>query len=397
MDDRHPTPVRRLWAAVLLGYLALGITLQALPSYVTDHFGGGSLIAGTAVGIAFAATACARPFAGRAADAGRARPVVLAGGVLGALGGFGHLVAPNIPVLLASRIVMGVGEAALFSGAIPWILATTPVERRGRTAGWFGLSMWSGLALGPIAAVVLDSWAGVNAVWWGVVVAGLVSAVLVLMTPGQPRADGGSALLPSRWRDIVPVGASLPGLVLGLAAYGYGTISSLLILFLRHDSLGGERVALAVFAAAFLVTRALGSPLVDRWGGETVAWRFLIVQSAGLLVIAVAGAGWVALAGTLLAGVGVALMYPATVAITLRRTGPLRPGTSVGIMTSFWDLGIMVAGPLGGLVATNGAYPMSFGFAVVAAIAAAVVVAVLTQVGGERGAREKERTLTRTP
>jgi hypothetical protein len=38
-------------------------------------------------------------------------------------------------------------------------------------------------------------------------------------------------------------------------------------------------------------------------------------------------------------------MYPATVAITLRRTGPLRPGTSLGVMTSFRDLGIMVADP----------------------------------------------------
>ncbi|KOG57126.1 hypothetical protein ADK38_43070, partial [Streptomyces varsoviensis] len=55
-----PVPVRRLWAAVLFGYMALGATLQSLPSYVVQHFHGGPLIAGTVVGIAFLATACAR-------------------------------------------------------------------------------------------------------------------------------------------------------------------------------------------------------------------------------------------------------------------------------------------------------------------------------------------------
>src|SRR5262249_36603615 len=142
---------------------------------------------GTAVGIAFAATAATRPFAGRAADAGRARPVVIAGGFLGALGGLGHLWAPNITVLLVSRLVMGAGEAALFSGAIPWILSDTPIERRGRVAGWFGLSMWSGLAFGPVVAVLLHAWHGFGAVWYGVIALGVVSSILVTLTPSQPE------------------------------------------------------------------------------------------------------------------------------------------------------------------------------------------------------------------
>lgn len=84
-------PVRRLWVAVLAGYLAFGATLQALPSYVPEKFGGGALASGTAVGIAFLATACGRPFAGWLADAGWSRPVVVTGECwrrLGALGKF---------------------------------------------------------------------------------------------------------------------------------------------------------------------------------------------------------------------------------------------------------------------------------------------------------------------
>jgi MFS family permease len=92
------TPVRRLWVAVLCGYLALGATIQVLPQFVITRFHSGSLMAGTAVGIAFLATAAVRPFAGLFADSGRARRTVSFGGVLGALGGLGHLWAPNFTV-----------------------------------------------------------------------------------------------------------------------------------------------------------------------------------------------------------------------------------------------------------------------------------------------------------
>ncbi|MGH3430327.1 MAG: hypothetical protein ACREHV_16945 [Rhizomicrobium sp.] len=73
-------PLARLWLAVLLGYLALGATLQELPNYVSERFAAGPFVVGLTVGIAFAGTALARPIAGRAGDAGRSRSVAAAGG-----------------------------------------------------------------------------------------------------------------------------------------------------------------------------------------------------------------------------------------------------------------------------------------------------------------------------
>lgn len=129
MTEREPTPVRRLWAAVLLGYLALGATLQELPGYVVQKYHGGPATAGVAVGSAFLAAALARPFAGRAGDAGLARTAAMAGGAMTALSAVGQLFAPDVAALIAWRLLMGAGEAALFSGALPWVLTGVP-------AGW---------------------------------------------------------------------------------------------------------------------------------------------------------------------------------------------------------------------------------------------------------------------
>lgn len=75
----------------------------------------------------------------------------------------------------------------------------------------------------------------------------------------------------SRWQEVVPAGAGLPGFGFELVAYGYGAISAVLILYLNDSGLGGASVGLVVFAAAFLATRTVGSPTVDRYGGATVA------------------------------------------------------------------------------------------------------------------------------
>ncbi len=361
---------------MLAGYLAFGATFQELPGWLHERFGSGAATSGLAIGIAFAATAGCRPFAGRLGDAQHARPVVMAGGVLIAVGALGQLLAPNVPLLLAARLVMGAGEAGLFSAALPWVLAAAAPNQRGRVAGWFGLSMWGGLAAGPLVAVGVGHLSGSHAVWLAVTSLGVVSAVLVTVTPGQTGERSG----PSRsagWRDIVPDGAGLPGLAFGLAAYGYGTISAVLILYLTDSGIGGASIGLVVFAGAFLATRSLGSPTVDRYGGATVATVVLGVEVVGLILLATVEALPAALIGAAMVGVGLSLTFPATVAMTLSRTETAGAGSSIGATTSFWDLGILAAGPVSGLLATGPGYSAAFFAAAAAGLASLAVSAHL--------------------
>lgn len=352
---------------MLCGYLALGATLQELPPFLSAKFNVGPAVTGLVVGAAFAATAAGRPFAGRWGDAGRSRAVVVGGGLLASIAGAGTVFAPDVAVLLVCRLVMGAGEAALFSGALPWVLNAAPPEQRGRVAGWFGLSMWGGLTLGPVLAAVVGSAANADAVWWTVAALPLVSAVLAATAPEPASAPPRRS--PSR---LIPPGVSLPGSVIGLAAYGYGTLAALLVLSLGRSA--GRVVALPVFACAFLLVRGLGSPLVDRHGGATVARITLMVQTAGLVLLAAAPNLAMTLAGAAITGAGLGLIYPATVAMTLRSIKAETAGAAVGAMTSFWDLGILIAGPLGGAVAAASGFHAAFATAAVTSALALVLV-----------------------
>ena len=368
-------PVRRLWLAILCGYLALGATLQQLPVYLVSRFGAGPLVVGTVVAVAFLATAAARPYAGRAGDLGFSRSVATAGAMVVVVAAVGHLLAPTVVLLIVARLAMGVGEGMLFSATLPWVLSATPVERRGRVSGWFGLSMWSGLSVGPLLAGLLGHWGGDRAVWWLVIALPVCAAALLMSI----RRHGP----PTRWRDIVainprslaPSGGGGPALSLGLSAYGYGTLTALLILYLSTEKFGGEAIALSMYAASFLIARTVGSPLVDRYGARRIAVGTLLIQGAGLSVVALAASSPVVLAGVVVTGAGVGSVYPATSALTLNRTTTAGPGVAMGSMTALWDLGILVAGPVGGLVAAATGYRWVFATAAVAALLACLVAA----------------------
>lgn len=188
----------------------------------------------------------------------------------------------------------------------------------------------------------------------------------------------GALPLVESWRDLVPRGAGLPGLCLGMAAYGYGTLTALLVLYLAGQRIGAQSVALTVFAVAFLAVRAVGSPLIDSHGGAAVARVVLGFAIAGLALLAAVPTAPAALLGTALVGAGVGLMYPATAAMTLRRARPGSPGLAVGAMTSLWDLGVLAAGPAGGLIADHVGYRPAFA---VAAAVAAVALLITLRIG----------------
>lgn len=179
--------------------------------------------------------------------------------------------------------------------------------------------------------------------------------------PEHPLPDPISGSTPvKQLGDLFPRGVGVARAILGLSAYGYGTIAALLVLFLGRGGIGGQSVGLVVFSVAFLLTRAVRSPLVDRYGGASVARGTLLIEASGLALLATAASEGVALVAVAVTGVGLGVIYPATSKITLMRVAAPVAGAAMGAMTSFWDLGILAAGPLGGLITANTSYHTAF-------------------------------------
>lgn len=368
-------PYSSLWAACFLGYAAIGMTIQVMPSYAQHHLGAGAVTAGMAVTISSLATMISRPIAGRLADQRGGRGVVLAGGLLGLAGGIGHLVATTLPVLILARLVLGAGEGALFTASIGWVLARAEPSRRGKIAGHFGLSMWIGLAAGPVLGGAILAASTYHSVW---IAASVLPALAWILVARTPRQDAGLPTDSDVRRTLLPRAAWLPGASNVFASLGYGMIAAFLVPRFAALHLAGQDLALAVFGMAFMITRFVGSASVDHFGAQRVILIVFLVEAAGLGGLALVQTTVSAFACTALTGAGLSMLYPCLASLVTEAADSRERGAALGAVTSAWDLGLATGGPLGGMVA-GVLYAGPFAMGAVAALIATLPFLLLVK------------------
>lgn len=384
-----------VFGGLFAGYLGLTAAIPVLPGFVRDRLGG----ADVAVGIVVTATALTalltRPIAGALADRHGYRRVMQTGAVLLAIGGGLYFLPLAVPGLIAVRLLLGIGEASLFTAGAVWTVSLAPHERRGQLIGLYGVSMWGGISLGTAAGAALRQ-VGYGPVWAFCAVLPLAALALISAVPagakasaadpgsadpGATPADGANqsgqrrslaALLP-RGRDLVPSATVLPGTALALAAAGYSGLAAFVILMLRSRGIGSGVVVLTGFSAVYAGTRLFIGHLPDRLGPRRVAAASGVGEAIGLLIIAAAPNLPVALAGGLVMGVGFSLLHPSLALMVMNRTDKSRQGAALGAYTSFWDLGIGAWGPLTGLIAAGLGYTAVFVTAAACAAGAAAL------------------------
>ncbi len=380
LATRHPgiAATAGVFLAALLAFLAIGAALPVLPGYVRGPLRGSDLDVGIVVG-AFAITAViCRPLAGREADR-RGRRIVLVGGALAmALGGALYLLAGSVAALVGARLAVGVGEGAVYTAGATWAVDLAPADRRGLALGLFGLSVWGGLSLGPLAGELLRSAVGYDAVWALTALLPAAGALIALRLPEplRPTAAGGQEA-----RRLVPRAAWRPGVALALANVGYAALAGFVVLHLRARGIDGGATVFTAFALAVFASRLVLSRVPDRAGASPTATAAGLLEALGLLIVALATSLTVALVGAVVIGIGFSMLFPSLALMVVGGVGEDRRGSALGAFTAFFDIGVGLGGPLAGITASLGGYPAVF----VLAAAGALCTAALAASGSRRG------------
>jgi MFS family permease len=372
VQSDEAVPYWRLWLACFLGFGAIGMTIQVMPTYAHERLGANAITAGLAVTVGSLATMISRPVSGRLADQSGGRRVAMAGAILGLIGGAGHVVATNLPILVLARLFLGAGEGALFTGSVGWILAHTEQSQRGKTAGHFGLSMWTGLASGPMLGTALLATGGYRNVWIAATIILMLAWTLVASTRPEGRVSSGATNIR---RALFPRAAWAPGASGVFASIGYGIVAAFLAPRFTALDFAGKNFALTVFGVAFIITRFVGSAYADRFGGRRVLLPAFLIESAGLAGLFLSQVEWLAFASAALTGAGLSLLMPSLTSLVTEAADPSERTAALGAVTSAWDLGVAVGGPLGGFVA-GASYAGPFGLGAVAALIAIAPLAI---------------------
>ncbi|SEL33369.1 Predicted arabinose efflux permease, MFS family [Variovorax sp. YR750] len=390
-STRDPAQGRLLLLAAILfiSYLCVGMSLPVVPIFVTGQLGLGNVWAGLGVGIAFLSTVLSRAHAGALSDRKGAKSAVARGLVFYVAGALMSLVAglasqspwTAFIVLLAGRLLVGLGESLVGVGIIGWGIGRVGPVRSGKVLALVGAAIYGALAVGGPIGLALQQRFGYAGVMGVGVILPCIGMLAIWRLTGVPAHPG--AERPPFWRVIGQVWPH--GTIVCLQGIGFAAIGAFFTLHFLDQHWRFAGLGLTAFGGGFVLVRVLFGHLPDRVGGLPVAIGSLAVETVGQVLIWSASDPMVALVGAFLTGLGCSMIFPAMGREVVHLVQPHLRGTALGGFSAFQDVAYGLTGPLAGLLADRAGYGGVFLAGACAAAAGLVIAISLRQ--AQRGSR----------
>ncbi|WP_375400542.1 MFS transporter [uncultured Amnibacterium sp.] len=348
----------------------------------------GGIAVGSIVGLLLAGTLVAR--------FGTVRTLAVAYTVasLGVMAaGFVAQVSPTIAGLLIGLCLLGAGHSVT---DVAMNVSGAANERRiGRALmPLFHAAFSIGTVVGGGTAAIslaVDLPVGPHLIGVGVI--GVVGTIVTsrFLQPAEPRPATGAVELPSTWRNrlgawrdphVLLIGVTLLGM-----AFAEGSANDWLPLaFVDGHGLSNPQGAavFAVFVTAMTVGRIGGVPLLRRFGRVAVLRGSAGCAVVGMLVVILVPSAPIAVAGSVLWGLGAALGFP--VCMSAAADDPRRAAASVSVVATIGYCAFLVGPPLIGALAS-----------VSTLLQALLLVLALVVVSGLTAGAVRARTPARRP
>ena len=371
----------------------VGLERTVVPLIGSEEFG---LILRTAI-FSFIITfglvkAFSNLFAGELADRFGRKKVLVAGWIVGVPVPLMIMFAPSWGWIVAANVLLGVNQGLAWSMTVIMKIDLVGPRGRGLAVGLNEFAGYLAVGLTALATGYLASAYGLRPEPFhlGVVyvlLGLLVSTFLVRDTGEHVRMEleqHSPEPSPLSFREVFSktsygnrnlLACSQAGLVNNL---NDGMSWGVFPLFFSTFGLGVERIGLlkAVYPAVWGCLQILTGPLSDRWGRKGLIVGGMWVQATGIFVTVAARSfgGW--MLGSVLLGLGTAMVYPALIAAVSDNSHPSWRARSLSVYRFWRDLGYGVGALLAGIIADTLGLSWAIGSVGMLTFLSGVVVAV---------------------
>jgi MFS family permease len=346
----------------------VGIERTVVPLIGSEEFG----ITSTTIVLSFIVSfgiikALSNLVSGQLADAWGRKHVLILGWLVGLPVPFMIIWAPSWGWIIAANALLGINQGLAWSMTVIMKVDLVGPKSRGLAVG---LNEFAGyLAVGVTAFLTgyLASRYGLRPVpiYLGVgyaILGAILSIMLVRDTRDHVRLEAsahsqqsapisfGEVFTLTSFRDRNMFAASQAGLVNNL---NDGMSWGIFPLFFASFGLGLERIGIlkAVYPATWGVLQIATGPLSDRWGRKGLIVAGMWIQSAGLLLTAATRQFEWWLVGSLLLGLGTAMVYPSLIAAVSDASHPTWRARSLSVYRFWRDLGYAIGALSAGIIA----------------------------------------------
>jgi MFS family permease len=385
----------------------VGLERTVVPLIGSEEFG---LVLRTAI-FSFIVTfglvkAFSNLFAGGLADRFGRKRVLVAGWFVGVPVPLVLMYAPSWEWIVAANVLLGVNQGLAWSMTVVMKIDLVGPRGRGLAVGLNEFAGYLAVGLTALATGYLASAYGLRPepFYLGVayaVLGLLVSVFLVRDTrehvrleaeehPPEPSPLGFREVFRrTSYGDRNLFACSQAGLVNNL---NDGMSWGVFPLFFQSFGLGVGRIGVlkAVYPAVWGCLQVFTGPLSDRWGRKGLIVAGMWTQAAGIFVtVATRDFGWWLL-GSVLLGLGTAMVYPALIAAVSDASHPSWRARSLSVYRFWRDLGYAVGALSAGIVADVFGISWAIGTVGVLTFLSGAVVAALMREGEQtKSANEK--------
>jgi MFS family permease len=354
-----------LFAAGLLFWSSIGALLSTLPLYVED-LGGSKEQVGIVMGSFAVGLLIFRPQLGELADRRNRKIVLIIGAVVAAIAPLGYQVFTSIPGLIALRAFHGISIAAFTTAYAALISDIAPAENRGEVLGYMTLTGATGLALGPAIGTYIQENASYTLLFNTTAILGLISLLCVLPIENfpVPQHEDNLGSEESFWQMYKSQRVRVPALTMLLIGLAVGTLNTFIPLFIKSIHIDFDcGLFYTIAAVSSLISRFFTSSGSDRIGRGLFVTLGLIGYTLSMLLLWQANSDFSFIMSAILEGVGGGTFLSTMDVVIADRSLPQERGRIFALCVVGFDLGIAIAGPLGGSIAEQVGYSNMFGVA----------------------------------